>query len=263
MCSNKNCFVPSLEAFKFGLQFPTLHWVFYDFFLRTVPGDEKWKKKVRESQVGNSFISTKTEAFALVLFENNYRVWLEKEKLKRNDLVTEYDIAHGNNSVKPDIKHVIDVLLPNVIIDVNIGEKDKSYIIIPSDANFTYAKQGVDIMKQKCIDAAKKNENFKDKSRDIEEMMVKLGSNRKFWTGLRVYTNGRNEENGVVTKYKGWSNTAAKVMKSYDEDIQTQEENRLKFHMSYCALFMKQESEKKKTEKPVVLLEDLWDSDGE
>ena len=127
MCSNKNCFVPSLEAFKFGLQFPTLHWVFYDFFLRTVPGDEKWKKKVRESQVGNSFISTKTEAFALILFENNYRVWLEKERVKNKNLVTEYDIAHGINSVKPNIKHVIDVLLPNVIIDVNVGEPRRDF----------------------------------------------------------------------------------------------------------------------------------------
>ena len=69
---------------------PKAYYVFYEYFYKAAVGESWWKdcmKKI-DGRIGNDT----TEAFALLLFANNYKAWLYEEKIKHGDeLWTEYD----------------------------------------------------------------------------------------------------------------------------------------------------------------------------
>jgi hypothetical protein len=83
----------SLESIERRLDDPKAYYIFYMFFYRAAVGEASWKKCIDDNsaspvRIGND----STEAFALLLFANNYKAWLYEMKLEHGpDLWTEYD----------------------------------------------------------------------------------------------------------------------------------------------------------------------------
>jgi hypothetical protein len=80
----------SLESIERRLEDPKAYYIFYQFFYKAAVGEGRWNDCMDDSEVriGNDT----TEAFALLLFANNYKCWLYEEKLTHGGaLWTEYD----------------------------------------------------------------------------------------------------------------------------------------------------------------------------
>jgi hypothetical protein len=71
------------------------------YFYTATVGEARWKDclKEKDRRIGNN---TTIEAFALLVFVNNYKAWLYKEKrVHQANLLTKYDCPPSSN--KPSI----------------------------------------------------------------------------------------------------------------------------------------------------------------
>ena len=78
----------SLESIEQRLENPKAYYVFYDYFYKAAVGEVRWKECLDcgDMRIGNDT----TEAFALLLFANNYKAWLYEEKQTHQEaLMTE------------------------------------------------------------------------------------------------------------------------------------------------------------------------------
>ena len=104
VCVDRNCVMLSLESVERRLDDPKACYVFYQYFYKAAVGEVRWKEFVEKSEgrIGNNT----TEAFALLLFANNYKAWMHEEKLKHGDaLSTECDQDSGGKT------SIVDTLL--------------------------------------------------------------------------------------------------------------------------------------------------------
>lgn len=95
----------SLESVEKRLDNPKAYYIFYIFFYKAAVGEARWKEclESQEGRIGNN----NTEAFALLLFANNFKAWLYEEKQRHgSDLMTEYDTTPTSST-----KSIVDALL--------------------------------------------------------------------------------------------------------------------------------------------------------
>ncbi len=107
VCVDRNCVMLSLESVERRLDDPKAHYVFYQFFYKAAVGEVRWKEFVEKSEgrIGNNT----TEAFALLLFANNYKAWMYEEKRSYgNELLTEYDTLPSVGAVSTVDKLLVD-----------------------------------------------------------------------------------------------------------------------------------------------------------
>ena len=73
----------SLESMEQRLENPKACCMFCLFFCKAAAGEVRWKEcmDASEERIGNDT----TEAFALLLFANNYKAWLYEEKLAHGE----------------------------------------------------------------------------------------------------------------------------------------------------------------------------------
>ena len=74
---DNKCVLLSLESIEQRLDNPKAYYVFYEFFYRAAVGESKWKYCM--DNLDMRFGNDTTEAFALLLFANNYKAWLFQE----------------------------------------------------------------------------------------------------------------------------------------------------------------------------------------
>ena len=131
---------------------PTNYYLFYEYFLSAAVGEEEWKqnsgyqhhmrKRARRQSYTTNIISPEpmtrdrlsivkdkrmamslNEAFALILFKNNYFAWLLEAKQNNSDLVCDYDV---NISGK---KTLVEFLLNGSIVELDVENEATDYII--------------------------------------------------------------------------------------------------------------------------------------
>ena len=117
----------SLESIEQRLDNPKAYYVFYEYFYKAAVGETWWKDCMEETEerIGNDT----TEAFALLLFANNYKAWLYEEKRKHGDeLWTEYENL-GEVSI-------LDMLLCNQ--EFNLEDDGTDDLLVCVTTNETY-----------------------------------------------------------------------------------------------------------------------------
>ena len=243
-CKYNKVYLPGLESFLNCINFPNLYWIYYDFFLRCVPGNKIWMKKIASNDKRDQLITVKSEAYAMIVLENNYNAWMYEEKEKGNNLVTEYDIAGGNNEEFKDYTHLVDALLPNIIIDFIHGEEEKGYLVTPQCETFLAAANvqrkliEVDITSAGISEYNIKNKNYAEKVSGL----LREGKKRKALSLLREYTKNT-EPNGIGTekKYRGWSCSVGDKMREYVSRLKSKEMERNNFQVAYKFAYLKKE----------------------
>ena len=92
-CEADGSILPSIESFSKRWQLPKVHYVFYNYIVRPIVGDKKWKKLIAEEDA--RLATAAAEAFALATLRNSYPAWLLSYKLEHpnSTLKTEYDCA--------------------------------------------------------------------------------------------------------------------------------------------------------------------------
>ena len=201
-----------------------------------MPGNKLWKRKVLSQESEELLITIKSEAFAMIILENNYISWLLEEKLKGDNLVCEYDMISNSNSLIQSHCHIVEVLLPNILIDFTYGIEEKGYLVSPHCDNFDLAKESFETSKQHCldhIDKSKYNNKYKEAINNTSDLFKK-GNKRKTLKQLRPYTCGvKLNKEGKESKCHGWSYTVTEKMRQYTVKLKEREEKRNKFQMAY------------------------------
>lgn len=124
LCTREGLIFPCIEAFQAGIKFPSVHMVFYEYFLKSCVGDSEWKDICLNPTncQSDAFVDPPLEAFATIMLENNYFSWLLSAKDEYGDtLVTDYDTAdRRENKIYFAQYHVNGVELD--LVDVPPGE---------------------------------------------------------------------------------------------------------------------------------------------
>ncbi len=122
----------SLESIEQRLENPKAYYVFYQFFYKAAVGEVRWKECMDslETRIGNDT----TEAFALLLFANNYKAWLYEEKLNHGEaLWTEYD------SVPTSVRR--ESIVDRLLFDLEfVLDKDAEELVVRDPTKQTYKK---------------------------------------------------------------------------------------------------------------------------
>jgi hypothetical protein len=220
----------SLESIEQRLENPKAYYVFYEFFYKAAVGEVRWKQCMDESEerIGNDT----TEAFALLLFANNYKAWLYDEKLNHGDaLWTEYDRASiGKVSV-------VDKLL--VTQEFVLEENTEAKLMVVSDTTKQSYKKAVKARKDwlaefrgqpVCVEmtgiwaltaaAEEVSENGPNAQEQPANKKERDKKRRKLKKGLKQWTGTAMEGE---RKFKGWSDNGHKAFvkctKSIKEDV--------------------------------------------
>jgi hypothetical protein len=121
----------SLESIEQRLENPKAYYIFYLFFYKAAVGEVRWNECMDTSgeRIGNDT----TEAFALLLFANNYKAWLYEEKLAHGEaLCTEYDCDSTGKA------SIVDTLLVEQEFVLEEGAED--LLVICDTTKQTYRK---------------------------------------------------------------------------------------------------------------------------
>jgi len=209
----------SLESIERRLEDPKAYYVFYEFFYKAAVGESRWKECMSndEARIGNNT----TEAFALLLFANNYKAWLYDEKKTHGDLLlTEYDTI--------DKTSIVDILLLNQEFNLEPGGEEKVIVDVAKNSYKKAAKKRHDWLrelKNKSICNEMKRsweqlgsdedetvtattEQMDKKQRDQKKRKVMKGL--KKWTGLA--------DQGE-RKFKGWSDNGHRAYENWTMSI--------------------------------------------
>ena len=189
-------------------------------------------------------ITIKSEAYAMIVLENNYNAWLHSEKVKGNNLVCEYDIATDSSNRFKDYNHIVEALLPNIIINFLHGKEENGYLVTPQCENYLHALNELTKSKLDGIELASKSEFHKKYNKckgEATDLMLK-GRKRKALKLLRTYT-GRvdQNENRSGQKCGGWSSNVGDKMRENIKLLKSKEKERMKFQLSYRFAYKKKE----------------------
>jgi hypothetical protein len=123
----------SLERMEQRLDNPKACYIFHQCFHKAAVGEVRWKDCVerREGRMGNNT----TEAFALLLFANNYKAWLCEEKLNHGDaLSTEHDEDTGGK------ESIVDKLLEEQEFVLEEAAELEDMLVVCDAENTSYKK---------------------------------------------------------------------------------------------------------------------------
>ena len=204
----------------------------------------------------HQLITIKSEAYARIVLENNYNAWLHCEKVKNENLVCEYDIAMDSSSKFKDLNHLVEGLLPNMLIDFHYGKEENGYVVTHQCENFLPASNRLMKSKLDGIELASKSEFHRtnDNSKgEATDLMLK-GRKRKALKLLRPYTgSGGQNDNGRKKNKGGWSSDVGDKMRDTINMLKGREKERIKFQLAYrFAYYKKEELMKPKTDDKVV-----------
>ena len=133
-CDENECILPSAERFQDRLANPALHIVFYDFMLRPIIGDTRWKESLsKDKRMGTAC----AEAFAHMLLKNNYDAWYADYKSKNSlgTLKSEYEVEIDENGAPLETegkKDLCETILKDIAIAEEKDAEDKSVFMLYS-----------------------------------------------------------------------------------------------------------------------------------
>jgi hypothetical protein len=217
----------SLESIEKRLENPKAYYVFYQFFYKAAVGEVRWKECMNsiETRIGNDT----TEAFALLLFANNYKAWLYEEKLNHGEaLWTEYD------SLPASVRR--ESIVDRLLLDQEfVLEKDTEEFVVRDPTKPTYKKAAkarkdwLAALKRLPICAEMRNTwqqtaraeevNENEPNSNAEPTNSKKERNkkrRKLMQGLKKWTGPADEGE---RKFKGWSDNGHKAFEQSTMDI--------------------------------------------
>jgi hypothetical protein len=218
VCVDKKCVMLSLESIERRLENPKAYYIFYEFFYKAAVGEVQWKECMDSSEVriGNDT----TEAFALLLFANNYKAWLYEEKVTHGEaLWTEYD-SIGKDSIVDrlllDQEFVLEEGPGELLVCDTTKQTYKKAVKARNDWLAELRRLPVCAeMKTSWQHTAIENENeagepasYNKKEREKKRRKVMKGL--KKWTGLA--------DNGE-RKFKGWSDSGHKAFEQWTMSI--------------------------------------------
>jgi hypothetical protein len=226
---NEKIVLPSLAAFEATLKNPTVYYVFYDYFVSSCVGDIRWKESIQNHDENGKpkddmtirIVNEQTEAFALVVFRNNYFAWLaEMKEVYGDELVTDYNeeaLHDGTKTVADkyplfDLKREVQGLL-----GANAKEEDKNKIVYcRNDHGWDELNEITTAQLQKNVEEARQNNaEYKNMMAQIESLKEcggkdadgeKKRQRRRIPKKLREYTLTSENERA----FKGWSERALK-----------------------------------------------------
>jgi hypothetical protein len=214
----------SLESIERRLEDPKAYYVFYQFFYKAAVGEVRWNDCMDSGDVriGNDT----TEAFALLLFANNYKAWLYEEKVTHGGaLWTEYDSVG---------KSIVDVLL---LDQEFVLEEDTEKLLVIDTTKQTY-KKAVKARKDWLTElkrmpiCAEMKRTWQQTARDegglalnneneptqagTATKKVRDKKKRKLMKGLKKWTGLADEGE---RKFKGWSDKGHKAFEQWTVNI--------------------------------------------
>jgi hypothetical protein len=215
----------SLESIERRLEDPKAYYVFYQFFYKAAVGEGRWKDCMEQSElrIGND----STEAFALLLFANNYKAWLYDEKIKHGEeLMTEYESIGGRS--------ILDVLL---LDQEFVLEGEGESLVVRQTTQQAYKKavkarkdwlaklRGMSIcaeMKESWEriagdEEAQGNENTPNPADPVYKK-TKDRKRRRLVKGMKKWTG---QADSGERKFKGWSDSGHKAFVEWTMNIKS------------------------------------------
>ena len=225
----------SLESIEQRLENPKAYYVFYEFFYKAAVGEVRWKECLdgtSDERIGNDT----TEAFALLLFANNYKAWLYDEKLNHGDaLMTEYE--HDSQEK--------DSIVDRLLVDQEfVLEVDREAILVVCDNTKLSYKKAVNARKDWLIEFRRlpvcaeitRSWGVTAEDEDAQVGLLLLGGasenepngrepanrkernkkKRKLLKGLKKWTGTADKGE---RKFKGWSDNGHKAFEEYTMNI--------------------------------------------
>lgn len=133
-CDATKSTLPSVEHFQQRYKNPRVYFLFYNYFLRAVMGENKWKSNIKENK---KLATNIAEAYAHSLLENNYFAWLFEYKAKKigADIKTEYDAESGDD--ESDDEWPDSLYMPEELRSIEIsapdGDDDEFNLVAEAD----------------------------------------------------------------------------------------------------------------------------------
>lgn len=298
-CVTHNLIFPALEAFEDRLSNPTTYYLFYEYFLRAAVGEEVWKentghhtntKKARLSSSSHSTTSSSStstmatgatpsttkrmatsldEAFALIVFKNNYFAWLLAAKQLCLGLLTDYDI---DVSVHTSSITLVEQLLKGSVVNLQWDEDESdseeattSYVLWKPQGSADTMVQQNDRLTTKYVEAfnnyklmvnnvrykVQNSEDYRRLNDAITELSTATGDittseisrkkkKRRLLRDLKSFTGGRQ---GDEKAFRGWSGRAFIDLVDLKKAIVAQKDLYKRFGKAYRHLYAVQRSD--------------------
>ena len=255
-CDENNCILPSAERFQDRLGNPTLQLVFYDYMLRPIIGDTRWKECISNNERMGTACA---EAFAHMLLKNNYNAWYADYKSRiQGDLKCDYDVEIDENGGPVDEeqqKDLCETIMPDIAIAEEEDAEGKSIFTLLQKDPQEQAEDGATIqeLKQKfkdtrdeCVERRDERvKNIRDEPKnqervaalkEVTKVLIEINANeedvskkkRKVIRKLKHFTAARTQDTDrdaaprkrkTPRKSKGWSPKANKFFADMVMDI--------------------------------------------
>ena len=207
-CVKAGKVLPSIEHFQQRYNSPRVYFLFYNYFLRAVMGDNKWKSNLE----GNKKLGTNiAEAYTHSLIENNYFAWLfeYKDRASGQDLKTEYDAIEQDDDDEDEWNDLLYMPeeLNSIEISVPKDEESEFNLVIKRQDEEKYEE--IRGQRKKVQEETQKTARSSDMGHKSEydkmnealtsfaEEVTMLGEEdasrkkRKVMRKLKIYTSGR------------------------------------------------------------------------
>lgn len=263
------------------LDFPSVYFLFYEYFFKSSVGDIRWKRTCTTEQDKSTPLgSPQAEAFAMLLLKNNYFAWLLDAKLEaKGKLMTDYDPP----IFRAGKKSAAELYLKKLEINVDGGDSDNILVaeghmqysnlrkktdellqstrrMAKNNATYKEVKKAMDDIVHEAIMAGETEENGEDGMIDDEfKKREQLKKKRKILKPFREYTVRQAEEG----RFKGWSKRAATDMAALCKQIKDEKNNGGKFRTAYREIYLLRHHQQKpkanEPEEEPVDYSELWD----
>ena len=214
-CVDGKCVLLSLESIEKRLSNPKAYYIFYIFFYKAAVGEARWKEclEMEEGRIGNN----NTEAFALLLFSNNFKAWLYEEKERHGDaLMTEYDTTPTSSkksivdSLLQDLEIVLrqpttaDALVENPVVKNKQSSEFKSAVKARKDWHEEFKRLPAFRNMRQSWETSTADTALQGALRGstITNSKERARKKRKHMKGMRKWTGVANDGE---RKFKGWS----------------------------------------------------------
>jgi hypothetical protein len=255
-CVERQLVMFACESIERRFENPKAYYIFYDNFYRTAVGETRWKEYLedanKEVRIGNA----NTEAFALLLFVNNYKAWLYEQKEIHGDLLlTEYD--HGPSQGKESIvdflmkeqEFVLDADAENMIIQDITKSNYKKAAKARKDWLAKLIRMPICAeMKRAWTEEA--DENATEPAAPLSSTKERAKKRRKIMKSLRKWTGTADQGE---RKFKGWSDSGHRTYEKWTTQIREEEDDgRCKiWDRAYREMYASQQAIKKTLASPV------------
>lgn len=252
--------LPALETFEERLGLPNIYYTFYDSFVRASVGENKWRSNAADANNKEERLATIIEeAFAWLLFRNNYFTWLFEAKIHWKDkLKTEYDPENQRSGCEELSKTCA---LNGAQIDLNDdgeGTPEEVLLIDRDSERFKLLKTQEEKKLKQVRKNARSNATYKSIASKVKDMLKQElnGQNedgssrpsgyseseqerrkkrRKLLNTFKEYTVRQGNEG----KFKGWSKRAAMDMTDLVKAIKSEKEMYRQFNRAYREVYYK------------------------